>query len=155
MRDLLVGVISDTHALIRPEAITALEGSDVIIHAGDIGSPDVIARLREVTRTVVVRGNNDTAPWARGLPVTETVDVGAVRFYVLHEIKKLNVDPVATGFAAVLSGHSHKPGFETRDGVLYLNPGSAGPRRFRLPVTLSRVRVSGRRLMPEIVELSV
>ena len=153
MSDLLVGVISDTHALIRPAAVAALHGSDLIVHAGDVGSPDVIARLRDIARTVVVRGNNDTAPWATDLPVTQVVDAGDVRFYVLHELRKLDVDPVAAGFAAVISGHSHKPGIETRDGVLYLNPGSAGPRRFRLPITVGRVRVSGRQVTASIVEL--
>lgn len=155
MSDLLVGVISDTHALIRPAAITALQGSDLIIHAGDVGSPEVIARLREVTRTVVVRGNNDKGGWAAGLPVTQIVEVGDVRFYVLHELRELDVDPAAAGFAAVVSGHSHKPAIQSRDGVLYLNPGSAGPRRFRLPVTVARVRVSRHGLQPEIVELEV
>lgn len=152
---MLVGVISDTHALIRPEAIAALQGSDLIIHAGDIGSPDVISRLRDVARTIVVRGNNDKGPWASGLPVTQVVGVGDARFYVLHELRALDVDPAAAGFAAVVSGHSHKAAIQSRDGVLYLNPGSAGPRRFKLPVTVARVHVSGLGLRGEIVELAV
>jgi putative phosphoesterase len=155
MSALVVGVISDTHALVRSEAIAALEGSDLIIHAGDIGSPDVIARLREVAPTVAVRGNNDTGRWAADLPVSEIVEAGGMRFYVLHEIRKLDLDPGVAGFAAVVSGHSHKPRIDWRDGVLYLNPGSAGPRRFRLPVTVARVRVSGSQLEATIVELSV
>ena len=155
MSERLIGVISDTHALIRPAAVTALEGSDLIIHAGDVGSMEVLTRLGEVARTIVVRGNNDTGPWAARLPLATSVDLGDVRFYVLHELGALAVDPAASGYAAVVSGHSHKPRIEWRDGVLYLNPGSAGPRRFRLPVTVARVRVSGRTLKPEIVELAV
>lgn len=155
MGDLVVGVISDTHSLLRPAALAALHGSDLILHAGDIGSPDVLARLRELAPTFAVRGNNDTGRWASRLPDTEVVAVGDLRFYVLHVLRELDVDPVATGFAAVVSGHSHKPAIESRDGVLYLNPGSAGPRRFRLPVCVARVRVSGRTLKPEIVALEV
>jgi uncharacterized protein len=148
-----VGVISDTHGLLRPEAIRALQGSDVIIHAGDIGKGEVIERLRELAPTFAVRGNNDTGPWARALPVSEVVEVGALSFYVLHEISRLDLEPAAAGFAAVVSGHSHRPSIQFRDGVLYLNPGSAGPRRFTLPVTVGRVDVSGRRMRPDIVAL--
>ncbi|MBI2205221.1 MAG: metallophosphoesterase family protein [Candidatus Rokubacteria bacterium] len=155
MNEVLAGVISDTHALIRPEAISVLRGCDLIIHAGDIGSPDVIARLCDVAPTFVVRGNNDTGPWAAGLPVTQTVEVGSLRFYVLHELRALGLDPAAGGFAAVVCGHSHQPVVRFREGVLYLNPGSAGPRRFKLPVTVARVHVSGHDLQPEIVELQV
>lgn len=133
----------------------ALQGSDVIIHAGDVGKAEVIERLREVAPTFAVRGNNDTGPWARDLPVSEVVEVGALSFYVLHEISRLDLEPAAAGFAAVVSGHSHRPSIQFRDGVLYLNPGSAGPRRFTLPVTVARVDVSGRRVRPEIVELPV
>ena len=115
----------------------------------------MIDDLRGVAPTFVVRGNNDNGAWAAGLPATEVVEVGELLFYVLHEISLLDVDPVAAGFAAVVSGHSHKPSIQVRDGVLYLNPGSAGPRRFRLPVAVARVNVSGRRMRPEIVELQV
>jgi putative phosphoesterase len=155
MSDLVVGVISDTHALIRPAALTALAGSDLIVHAGDIGSPQVIARLCEVAPTFVVRGNNDTGRWAARLPDTAVVAAGDVRFYVLHVLRELDVDPVAAGFAAVVSGHSHRSAIAWRDGVLYLNPGSAGPRRFRLPVCVARVRVTGRTLEAEVIELEV
>jgi hypothetical protein len=154
-RAILVGVISDTHGLVRPEAVRTLHGSDIIIHAGDIGKPEVVDELRGVAPTFVVRGNNDTGAWAAGLPDTETVQVGGVRFYVLHEISHLDLDPVAAGFAAVVSGHSHRPSVAFRDGVLYLNPGSAGPRRFKLPVSVARIRVSGQHVRPEIVELKV
>ena len=151
----IVGIISDTHGLLRPEAVAALQGSDLIIHAGDVGKPEVIDTLRGVAPTFVVRGNIDKAHWAQALPMTELVAVGASWFFVLHEISQLDLDPATASFAAVVYGHSHVPSIETRDGVLFLNPGSAGPRRFKLPVTVARVVISGRRLAPEIVELKV
>jgi hypothetical protein len=150
-----IGVISDTHGLLRPEAVSALRGSDLIIHAGDIGTAEVIDRLRDIARTVAVRGNNDTGRWAAHIPETETIDAGGARFHVLHEIARLGVDPVDAGLAGVVSGHSHRPSVEWRDGVLYLNPGSAGPRRFKLPVSIARMRVRGRGVRAEIVELAV
>jgi putative phosphoesterase len=154
-RDILLGVISDTHGLIRPQAVAALAGADLIIHAGDVGAPAVIDRLGGIAPTFVVRGNVDTAGWAARLPPTRIVEVGALRVLVLHDISQLGLEPAAAGFAAVVFGHSHRPSIETRRGVLFLNPGSAGPRRFKLPVTVARVRVSGRRMRPEIVELPV
>ena len=154
-RKILVGIISDTHGLVRPEAIAALEGSDLIIHAGDVGKSEVIDRLRAVAPTFAVRGNIDTQPWAARLPMIERVEVGETWFCVIHEISQLRLTAAAAGFAAVVFGHSHQPLIETRDGVVYLNPGSAGPRRFRLPVTIARVRVSGRAIAPEIVQLDV
>jgi len=154
-REILVGVISDTHGLLRPLAVSALRGSDIIIHAGDVGDPAVIAGLRGVAPTFIVRGNIDTQSWAAALPTTELVEVGALLFYALHDISQLDLDPAAAGFAAVVFGHSHQPSIETRAGVLFLNPGSAGPRRFKLPVAVARVRVLGQRLQPEIVELDV
>jgi putative phosphoesterase len=155
MNEVTVGIISDTHGLMRPAAVDALRGSDLIIHAGDVGKPEVIAVLRAVAPTVVVRGNVDMGNWAAALPVTTPVEIGALRFFVLHEIAQLDFDPAAAGFAAVVFGHSHVPSIETRDGVLFLNPGSAGPRRFKLPIAVARVSVSGRRLSPQIVELQV
>jgi putative phosphoesterase len=154
-RETIVGVISDTHGLLRPEAVAALRGSDLIIHAGDVGQPEIIDALRAIAPTSVVRGNIDKAHWAQALPITELVTVGEIRFFVLHQIAQLDLDPATAGFAAVVYGHSHVPSVETRDGVLFLNPGSAGPRRFKLPVTVARVVVSGRRLTPEIVALKV
>jgi uncharacterized protein len=151
--DILVGVISDTHGLLRPEAIEALSGSDMIIHAGDVGRPEVLDALRRLAPTYAVRGNVDTHAWAEKLPETLAVEVGPLRFWLLHDIAELDLDPVAAGFAAVIFGHSHKPSIDTRGGVLYLNPGSAGPRRFKLPVTIARVRVVGRSIRPEIVQL--
>ena len=150
-----VGVISDTHGLMRDEALEALRGSDLIIHAGDIGSPDVLAALSRIAPTHAVRGNNDRDAWGMSLPFTEIVSAGGREFYLLHDIADLDVDPAAAGFAAVICGHSHKPRIEWRQGVLFLNPGSAGPRRFKLPIALARLTVSVRGLEPEIVELAV
>jgi putative phosphoesterase len=153
--DTLVGVISDTHGLLRPEAVAALRGSHLIVHAGDIGRPEVLDALAALAPTHAVRGNVDTADWARKLPATLAVEVGNLQLWLLHDIAELDIDPAATGFAAVVFGHSHKPSTETRGGVLYLNPGSAGPRRFRLPVTIARLYISGTSIRPEIVELDV
>jgi putative phosphoesterase len=151
----LLGVISDTHGLMRSEAIAALRGCDLIIHAGDVGKPEVLDRLREIAPTFAIRGNVDGGAWAERLPDTDIVEVGELLFYVVHNLADLDLDPPTAGFAAVVFGHSHQPAIETRDGVLYLNPGAAGPRRFKLPVSLARVRVEGREVRPEIVELEV
>jgi uncharacterized protein len=153
--EILVGVISDTHGLIRPEAVAALRGADLIIHAGDVGAPEVIDELRNLAPTFVIRGNIDKAHWAGALPTTADVEVGGLVFHVLHDISELDLDPAAVGYAAVVYGHSHQPSIEMREGVLFLNPGSAGPRRFKLPVSIARVSVSGQRLRPEIVELTI
>jgi putative phosphoesterase len=150
---LLVGVISDTHGLLRPQALDALRGADLIIHAGDVGRPELLEPLRALAPLHVVRGNVDHGAWAAQLPATELVEVGAHLFYVLHNIAELDLDPPTAGFAAVVYGHSHQPSIETRDGVLWLNPGSAGPRRFSLPITLARVRVMEGELHPELVTL--
>ena len=152
---LTVGIISDTHSLLRPQALDALRGSDLIIHAGDVGDPALLAPLRALAPLHVVRGNVDRGAWADALPMTALVDVGPLMFYVLHNIAELDLDPPAAGFAAVIYGHSHQPSIETRDGMLWLNPGSAGPRRFSLPVSVARVRVADGALAPEIVTLAV
>ena len=154
-QDRLLGVISDTHGLVRPQALAALRGCDSIIHAGDVGNAEVIARLAEIAPVVAIRGNVDKGAWAATLPATKIVEVDELLIYVLHNIADLERDPPTGGFAAVIFGHSHRPSLETREGVLYLNPGAAGPRRFGLPVTIARVRISGRDLHPEIVELEV
>ncbi len=151
----IVGVISDTHGLVRPEALEALEDSDLILHAGDIGSLEVLETLRSIAPVFTVRGNNDRESWGQAIPLTERVEVGSQSFYVLHELAHLDLDPVALGFQAVIYGHSHKPLAEHRDGVLYLNPGSAGPRRFKLPVSVARLYVNNNQLDHEIIELSV
>jgi len=150
-----VGVISDTHGLLRPEAVAALQGSHLIVHAGDVGSPEVLDRLGHIAPTYAVRGNIDTQAWARKLPATEAVAVGSLVLWVLHDRSELDLDPAAAQFAAVIFGHSHKPSIETQDRVLYLNPGSAGPRRFRLPVTVARLRIVGTIIDPEIIALDV
>src|SRR5258707_4715909 len=151
--DLLLGVISDTHGLLRPQAVAALRGSDLIIHAGDVGDPAILDALRAIAPTFAVRGNVDTGSWAAVLPATAAVEVGALTFYVLHDIAEIIVDPASAGFAAVGFGHSHKPLIETREGTMYLNPGSAGPRRVSLPGSVARVRVGGRGMKAEIVGL--
>ena len=153
--DFDLGVISDTHGLLRPQAIAALCGCDLILHAGDVGHEAVLDGLRSVAPTHAIRGNVDTGTWAQCLPPTDIVAVGKLSFYVLHNIADLDLDPPTAGFAAVVYGHSHQPSIKWRDGILYLNPGSAGPRRFRLPVTLARVAVAGTELRPEIVDLQV
>ncbi len=153
--DILVGVISDTHGLLRPQAVDALRGADLILHAGDVGKPEVLDELRRLAPTFAVRGNVDHGDWALRLPVSEIVDVGDHSFYMLHIIDELDLDPPTAGFAAVIFGHSHQPSIDRRNGVLFLNPGSAGPRRFKLPVSIARVRVSDGKLDPEIVSLIV
>ena len=150
-----IGVISDTHGLLRPEAVAALQGSVLILHAGDVGNPGVLDRLRAISPTVAIRGNVDAGAWAGSLPETEAVEVGRLHLYMLHDLARLDVDPKAGGFAAVISGHTHRPHAEMRHGVLYLNPGSAGPRRFNLPLAVARLEVSGDRLTYEIIELRV
>jgi len=147
-------VISDTHGLLRQEALAALAGSELIIHAGDIGSPAVLEGLSAIAPVHAVRGNNDRDEWARTLPLTEVVEVGDLLVYLLHDIADLDIDPAAAGMSAVITGHSHKPVAETRDGVLFLNPGSAGPRRFRLPITVARLALADGRLQSEIVHLA-
>ena len=150
---MLVGIISDTHGLLRPEALAALRATNLILHAGDIGSPDILEKLREIAPVFAVRGNIDTQSWADKLPKSQTVQVGAHRFHVVHAVSELAIDPVKAGIAAVIFGHSHQPSIETRAGVLFLNPGSAGPRRFKLPICLARVKVSDLDLEPGIISL--
>ena len=132
-----VGLISDTHGLLREQAVRALAGSELILHAGDIGSPEILPRLRTIAPVVAVRGNIDRGPWASPLPVTAVAHAGPVSLYMLHQLEELDLDPAAAGFQIVVSGHSHKPSQMERSGVLYLNPGSAGPRRFSLPITVA------------------
>jgi putative phosphoesterase len=151
--NIVVGIIADTHGLLRPEALAELSGSDLIVHAGDIGTAGLIEKLGRIAPTFAVRGNVDTGAWAAGLPSTAEIAVGAHKFYLLHDVAELDLDPAAAGFAAVIYGHSHQPAVETRDDVLFLNPGSAGPRRFSLPVTLARMRVTNGELHPDIVIL--
>jgi len=150
-----VGVISDTHGLLRPEAVAALAGVERIVHAGDIGSPDVLAALGRLAPVTAVRGNNDRGDWAAGIAATEVVEVGGVSLYVLHDLHELDLDPRAAGFVAVIAGHSHQPRQEERDGVLYFNPGSAGPRRFRLPISLGRLTIARGRVTGSLMTLAI
>jgi putative phosphoesterase len=148
-----IGVIADTHGLVRPEALAALAGVERIVHAGDIGGPDVLDALGRIAPVIAVRGNNDRGAWATTIPETEVVEIGGHTLYVLHDLHALDLEPRAAGFAAVISGHSHQPRVDARGGVLYVNPGSAGPRRFRLPISLARLTVAGERLDAELVTL--
>jgi putative phosphoesterase len=150
-----IGVISDTHGLLRPQAVAALEGSALIIHAGDVGDPTILDDLRQIAPVVVVRGNVDRDAWADPLPLGEIVEHEGARLYVLHILEDLDLDPATAGFHAVISGHSHKPKMERQDGVLYFNPGSAGPRRFDLPVSVGRLSVLDGKLRGEIMYLNV
>jgi len=149
----VVGVISDTHGLLRPEAVAALAGSDLIVHAGDIGGGHVLDDLRRLAPVHAVRGNCDGA-WARALPEEETIAVGGLLLHVRHDLARLSLDPVAAGVAAVISGHSHRPEVVHRDGVLHVNPGGAGPRRFALPATVARLRIVDGAVQALIVELT-
>lgn len=148
-----VGLISDTHGLIRPEALDALNGSDLIIHCGDIGDPSVLEALRGIAPVRAVRGNNDKGEWASSIPTRDVIEAGGAAIYVLHNLLELDVDPDAGGFAVVLSGHSHKPAIENRGKILYVNPGSAGPRRFTLPVTVATLVLKDDRWEASIVPL--
>lgn len=150
----VVGVIADTHGLVRPQALDALAGVDLIVHAGDVGGPHVLGALAEIAPVTSVRGNVDRAAWAEELPETAAVAAGPVWLYVLHDIKALDLDPAGV-FAAVIAGHSHQPRMEEREGVLFFNPGSAGPRRFKLPVCVGRLTVCGTRVTGALIELSV
>lgn len=149
-----IGLLSDTHGLLRPEAFEFLRGSDFIVHAGDIGDAAVLDTLRTLAPVTAVRGNNDREAWARAIAETEVLQAGEVRIYVLHDLAQLDLDPAAAGFRVVVSGHSHQPRIEERSGVLYVNPGSCGPRRFKLPVAVAELRLSGKSVKARLVELS-
>lgn len=151
----LLGVISDTHGLLRPEAVAALAGVDLILHAGDVGAAHVLDALRAVAPVVAVRGNVDTGAWAASLPLTEVVAVDAVDIYMLHDLKQLDLNPAAAGFRVVISGHSHRPVIEEQQGVLYLNPGSAGPRRFNLPICLAHLTIQGGQAHADLIDLTL
>jgi uncharacterized protein len=150
----VVGVISDTHGLVRPEALARLRGVDLIVHCGDVGAPAVLDALRALAPVRAVRGNNDRGPWASALPHDDVVELASHVLYVIHDRGELELDPAAAGFTAVLSGHSHRPSVERRAGVLYVNPGSAGPRRFSLPIALARLVLGPGRCAATVVELS-
>jgi uncharacterized protein len=151
---LRVGLVSDTHGLLRPEARTFLIGCDYIIHGGDIGSPEILDELALVGPLIAVRGNNDKGPWAARLRETELIRVGNIFVYVIHDLAELDIEPGAAGVRVVISGHSHKPLIEERDDILYVNPGSCGPRRFKLPISVGELTVSGSAVAARIIDLS-
>ena len=149
----ILGLISDTHGLLRPEALEALRGSELILHAGDVGDAAILDALRELAPVVAVRGNVDSEGWGRTLPLTELISTGPISIYILHILQDLDINPVAAGVQMVVSGHSHKPGTTEKDGVLYVNPGSAGPRRFQLPITVARLDLAARPWKVEFIDL--
>ena len=151
----LVGIISDTHGLLRPEAEAALQGSDIIVHAGDVGDPEILTRLDSIAPVTVARGNVDREPWTTRLRETEVVQTGDLSLYVIHDLGAMGLDPAKSGFGAVISGHSHHPLIEEKGGVLYINPGSAGARRFDLPVTVARAEIDGEAIDARLIELDV
>lgn len=150
---MIIGVISDTHGLLRPEALELLRGSEHIIHAGDIGSPNIIPALEKIAPITAIRGNVDTQPWARRFAETEIVELAGLHIYVIHDLNALDLNPKAAGFAAVISGHSHQPKQQTKDGVLYFNPGSAGQRRFKLPISVGRLEILNGGIEAKILDL--
>ena len=150
---LRIGLISDTHGLLRPEALDFLAGSDHIVHGGDIGGPDILERLGALAPLTVVRGNNDTAVWARSIPETARLELGGVGLFVIHDLKALDIDPLAAGVRVVIAGHSHKPSCTERGGVLYVNPGSAGRRRFSLPISAGELSIENGEVAVKLVTL--
>jgi len=150
-----LGLISDTHGLLRPQALDALRGSEMILHAGDVGTPEILESLKALAPVVAVRGNVDTEEWASSLPETTVAEAAGTSIYMLHDVHALELDPGAAGFHIVVSGHSHKPAASERNGVLYINPGSAGPRRFRLPVTIARLDLAKKPWRVEFIELEL
>lgn len=150
-----IGLISDTHGLLRPEAVEALRGSDFIIHAGDIGGPAILSTLARIAPVTAIRGNVDKAPWASSIPETEVLEVGGLLIYVIHGVGDLDLDPAAAGFDVVVHGHSHQPGAREKDDVLYVNPGSAGPRRFELPISVGRLVVRDGAVSDELIEIEI
>jgi putative phosphoesterase len=148
-----IGLISDTHGLLRPEAIAFLRGCEHIVHGGDIGDARILQALAAIAPLTAVRGNNDLGAWAEAVPETALLELGGLRLYAIHDLAQLDIDPVAAGVRVVVAGHSHRPRAEERDGVLYLNPGSAGPRRFRLPISAAELKIERGVVTPRIVEL--
>jgi uncharacterized protein len=151
---LRIGLVSDTHGLLRPQAFAFLKGSDAIVHGGDIGNPGILDALRELAPLTVVRGNNDREAWAAGIAETELVEFGGVHLYAIHDLSQLDIEPAAAGVRVVVSGHSHKPKIEEKGGVLYVNPGSAGPRRFKLPIAVAELLIDGGAVTARIHEIS-
>jgi uncharacterized protein len=153
-QSLMVGVISDTHGLLRAEALTRLRGANAIVHAGDIGNPEILTQLRQVAPVTAVKGNIDTATWSKELPETDVLEIGGVSLYILHNVQDLDLSPSASGFAAVIFGHSHQPLIEWRKNILFFNPGSAGPKRFSLPISLGRLTIVNGKVRAELIDLT-
>jgi putative phosphoesterase len=151
----VIGVVSDTHGLLRPEALKHLNGVDRIVHAGDIGAPNVLEKLRTLAPVDAIRGNNDKGAWAEAIPETLFLDCRGHRIHVLHDLKQIDLSPSAAGISVVISGHSHKPAVEEHEGVLFVNPGSLGPRRFRLPIALAKLYITPESARAEIIELKL
>ncbi len=152
---MIIGVISDTHGLLRPEAVELLRGSEHIIHAGDIGSPEIVPALKKIAPVTAIRGNVDTQSWASSFAETEVVELAGLHIFVIHDVNALDLNPRVAGFAAVISGHSHQPKQEVKDGVLYFNPGSAGPRRFKLPISIGRLEIGALGIQATVHKLAV
>ena len=150
-----IGVISDTHGLLRPEALAALRNSDRILHAGDIGNPEILDSLRELAPVTAVRGNIDRGPWAATLPATDAIEVEGVSIYMIHDLSQLDIKPDAAGFGIVIYGHSHQLKIEEKNGVLYFNPGSAGPRRFHLPVSIGKLEIKAGQISQHVINLNI
>jgi putative phosphoesterase len=150
-----LGIISDTHGLLRPQAAAFLQGCDRILHGGDIGNAEVLTRLSTIAPVTAIRGNNDKGAWAEAIPETEILEFSGIRIYAIHDLSLLDVDPSAAGIQVVVSGHSHKALIERRDGIVFLNPGSAGPRRFKLPISAAEILIEGAAISSRIVELEI
>ncbi|HLJ88693.1 MAG TPA: metallophosphoesterase family protein [Candidatus Angelobacter sp.] len=152
---MIVGVISDTHGLLRPEALDALRGSQHILHAGDIGDEEIIPALQRIAPVTAIRGNVDREPWTLQFPETEVIELAGLHFFLIHDVNAIDLNPRAAGFSVVISGHSHQPKQEEKDGVLYFNPGSAGPRRFNLPVSVGRIEIIGGKAKATVIPLVI
>jgi len=150
-----LGIISDTHGLLRPEAVAFLQGCDRILHGGDIGNAEILARLSTIAPVTAVRGNNDKGAWAEGIAETELFEFSGIYVYAIHDLSQFDIEPAAAGIRVVVSGHSHKPVIELRDGIFFINPGSAGPRRFKLPISIADILIEGSAISPRIVELDI
>jgi putative phosphoesterase len=150
----IVGAISDTHGLLRPEVLKLFRSADLILHAGDIGDPQVLEQLTVLAPTMAVRGNNDKGEWARHVPESRKIEVGGISIFMIHDIKEITASR-RSGADIIVSGHSHKPSIERRDGVLYLNPGSAGPRRFKLPISVARITINKSQVTARLIEIRI
>jgi putative phosphoesterase len=155
LKDGRIGLVSDTHGLVRPQALAALQGSEVIVHAGDIGKPEVLDSFSSVAPVIAIKGNNDRDPWAKKIPDVLNLEINGIKIHVIHNVNELEADPADEGIRVIVSGHSHKPGLVERDKILFINPGSAGPRRFKLPVAVGKLWINRGKVHAEIIELKI